>query len=312
MPRDLWVEKYRAKTLEEYVCKDENLRAKIQTWVDAGELPGHMLFAGHQGSGKTTLALLLVNVFNVPKNDVLFINGSLEGRNIDTLRDKIFNFCQTYSFGGGLKYVILDEADYLNQHSVQPALRSFMEKYSDVVRFILTCNYEQRIIAPLHSRLQTIQFKTLDKTEYMTRGIQVLIDEEVEFSPDDIEVYVEHSYPDLRKFINLLQHNTQNGELKPLTDDSGVVADYLVDMARLIQDGEITQARRLVCSQATEEDYTDIYKYLYSNLDLFGEDDTEQDEALLTIARYLKNDAVVADREINLAAMFVELSRLKK
>jgi len=307
---DLWVEAYRPTSLDGYVFKNENVKEQVLAWLEAGEVPGHMLFSGPQGTGKTTLAKLLLKEFGIPGADILEINGSLEGRLIDTLREKIDKFCSTYSFGGGLRYVLMDEADYLNALSVQPAMRNVMEKYADACRFIFTCNYPQKIIAPLHSRLQQIQFEKLDETEFTTRALEVLLAEGIDFDPDLIGSYVELAYPDLRKCINLMQQNSVTGTLKSPDADTGATLDYIIDATALITNGKINEARKLICSQVRDDDYPDVYKFAYNNLELWSDNLEKQEEAILIIAKYLNRDYGIDDREINLSACFVELGRI--
>lgn len=304
----LWVDKYRPDSLDDFVVRDANLKESIKSWIEDGVLPGHMLFSGHSGTGKTTLAKLILKQFNVPKADILIINGSLE-RGIDLLRERLLGFCSTYSLSGGMKYILIDEADHLG-HLTQPALRNFMEKYSEAVRFIFTCNHPNKIIPALHSRLQEITFKELDREEFLSKGLQILIDEEIEFEPDNVLEISEAVYPDLRKFINILQQNTRAETLHYVKDDISTTKDYLLEMVALVADKKITEARILVCSQASEDEYEDIYNFLYKNLEMWGESEDSICQALIIIDKYLYRDAIVGKREINLAACFAELRSL--
>jgi len=310
MENKLWVEKYRPVELEDYVVRDNGLKEAIKSWIDNKSLPGNMLFSGHSGTGKTTLAKLILKQLGVPKADILTINGSNEGRKIDVLRDKIEGFCSTYSLSGGMKYVLIDEADYLNKESVQPALRHVIERYEDNIRFIFTCNHPNKIMPALHSRLQEITFKELDKEEFLSRALQILLDEEIQFEPDDVVEISELTYPDLRKFINVLQQNTRAGTLHYVKDELSTTKDYLLEMLPLIADGKLTEARLLVCSQASEDEYDDIYEFLYKNPEIWGEGEDSICQALIIIDKYLYRDAIVGKREINLAACFAELRTL--
>lgn len=309
---DLWVAKYRPNTIDEYVFKDVTLKEQVLAWVENGYLPGHLLLAGVQGAGKTSLALMLLKEFNVPKGNILTINGSQEGRKIEMVRNQLEGFCSTFSLSDSYKYVLIDEADYLNPVSVQPSLRNLMERYEESVRFILTCNYPAKIIAPLHSRLQTVTFTTVDKTDFMTKLAEILIAEEINFDPDLLQSYVDLNYPDLRKAINLLQQNSITGTLTPAKSEDGAVKDYLLDALNLIGQGQITKARILVCSEAREEEYPDIYRHFYQNINKLSSNVDIQNEILIILSRYLHRDAMVADREINLAAMIVEIGNLLK
>jgi DNA polymerase III delta prime subunit len=307
--KELWVEKYRPKTLEGYVFKDDRQRNQIDGWIKDGSIP-HLLFSGSAGVGKTTLAKILVNELGVQDTDVLLANASKEGRKIEWLNEKLTGFCQTMPFGE-FKVVILDEADYLNPQSVQPALRNLMEEYSHSVRFILTCNYPNRIIPALHSRCQQIHIEKTDLTEFTARVATILVEENVEFDLDTLDTYVKGTYPDLRKCINNAQMNSLDGKLQtPETNDAST--DYRIEMVELFKKGKITEARKLLCSQARPEEMEDIYKWIYNNIQLFSDTEEEQDNAILIIKQALVDHTLVADAEVNLAAAFIRLARLKK
>lgn len=304
----LWVETYRPTSIEDYVFTDANQREQVEQWLKDGHLPGHMLFSGSQGVGKTSLAKLLLKSFKIPGGDVLEINASLD-RRIETLRDRIVGFCSTWSLGGGLRYILLDEADHLAP-LVQPALRGVMEKYHESARFILTCNYPNKIIPAIHSRVQQMHFKKLDETEFATRIIEILMAEKIDFDPDFVTMLIDMTYPDLRKCINLAQQHSPTGKLMLPDLDSVMTLDYLIDAKDLIKTGKIIEARKLICSQAREEEYPDIYRFMYENLDLWSDDQLKQDEAIIIIARYLRDNALFDDKEINLSSCLVELGNV--
>jgi replication factor C small subunit len=306
--KELWVEKYRPSTIDGYVFKDDRQRSQITGWIKDGSIP-HLLFSGNAGIGKTTLAKLLVNELDVQDSDVMFANASKEGRRIEWLNDKLTGFCQTMPFGE-FKVVILDEADYLNQQSVQPALRNLMEEYSHSVRFILTCNYPNRIIPALHSRCQQVHIEKTDLTEFTARAATILVEENVEFDLDTLDTYVKATYPDLRKCINNIQMNSLDGQLHaPVTSDSST--DYRIEMVELFKKGKIQEARKLLCSQARPEEMEDIYRWIYDNITLFGADEQTQDNAILIIKQGLVDHTMVADAEINLSATLIRLARLQ-
>ena len=302
----LWTEKYRPNTLDGYVFSDQHQKSQIEQWINEGSIP-HLMFSGNAGVGKTTLAKILLNKLGVQDTDVLFANGSKEGRKIEWV-DKLIMFCQTMPFGD-FKVVLIDEADYLNPQSVQPALRNLMEEYSHSVRFILTCNYPNKIIPPLHSRCQRLHIEKTDRTEFTARVATILMTENIEFDLDTLDTYVQGTYPDLRKCINNVQLNSIDGKLKvpDITDSS---ADYRIEMVDLFKKGKISEARKLLCSQARPEEMEDIYRWLYENVQLFGKDDTAQDNAILIIKQGLVDHTLVSDPEINLAATLVRLGRL--
>lgn len=303
--KELWTEKYRPRTLDGYVFKDEATKAQIEQWTKEGSIP-HLMFSGSAGVGKTTLAKILINLLNVEDTDVLFANGSKEGRKIEWV-DKLIGFCQTMPFGE-FKVVIIDEADYLNAQSVQPAMRNLMEQYSQTVRFILTCNYPNKIIPPLHSRCQKIHIERTDIDEFTARVATILVEENVDFELDTLDTFVKATYPDLRKCINNVQMNSIGGVLKreEFNNDS---QDYRIEMVELFKIGKISEARKLVCSQARPEEMEDIYRWLYDNVEIFG-DEARQEKAILTIKQGLVDHSLVMDPEINLAATLIRLSHI--
>ena len=303
--KDLWVEKYRPDTLDGYVFKDVSHKEQIQGWIKTGMIP-HLLLSGSAGIGKTTIAKILIKQLGVQHTDVLIANGSKEGRKIEWV-DKLIMFCQTMAFGD-FKIVLIDEADYMNINSVQPALRNLMEEYSTGVRFILTCNYPNKIMPAIHSRCQHLHFEKIDQTEYTARVAEILITEGIEFELDTLDSYVKAYYPDLRKCINTVQLNSQTGKLEAGAA-TGSSADFQFKMVELFKAGKITEARKLVCSQAQPEEMEGIYRWMYDNVDLFG-DDEKQLQAILIIKQGLVDHALVVDPEINLAATLIRLGRL--
>jgi len=304
--KELWTEKYRPATLKDYVVRDQRQREQIEGWIRSGAIP-HLLFSGAPGVGKTTLAKVLFNELEVDPYDILEINASREN-SVDTVRDKIINFVQIMPFGA-FKYVLLDEADYITPNG-QAALRGVMETYHTSARFILTCNYPNRVIPALHSRCQGFHIETIDKNEFTARVAQIMIDEKVEPDIDILDTYVKATYPDLRKCINMVQQNCRNGKLHaPDKADRGQ-QDYRLEMVDLFKRGKILEARKLVCSQARPEEVEDIFRWLYDNLELISKDDEQQDKAILAIKQGLVDHSFVADPEINLAATMIKLARI--
>ena len=303
--KELWVEKYRPKTVDGYVFVDDAQREQVQQWIRDGSIP-HLLLSGPAGTGKTTLAKMLIHELGVDEYDVMYANGSKEARKINWV-DQLISFCQTMPFGT-FKVVLIDEADYMNQQSVQPALRNLMEDYSHSVRFILTCNYPTKIIPPLHSRCQGFHISKTDHTEFTARAATVLVSEGVEFDLDVLDTYVKATYPDLRKCLNLLQPNSQSGQLAAPRSSDKSLGDWRLECVDLFKQGRIREARTLLCQSATPEESEDIFRWMYDNLDLWGTTPEQQDQAIVIIRDGLAKIPLVADQEINLSATLIELA----
>jgi len=301
--KELWTEKYRPSSIGTYVFRDEGQRQQVSGWVQEGALP-HLLFSGAPGTGKTTLAKVLLNELEVNDMDILEINASNEN-NVDTIRNKITNFSSTMPFGD-LKYVLLDEADYITPNG-QAALRGVMEMYHTSCRFILTCNYPQRIIPALHSRCQGFHIEKLDIQEFTARLATICIEEGVEVDLETLDTYVQASYPDLRKSINLVQQNVVDGKLQRPQDGDGSTSDWMLSAIELFKSAQYKDARTLICSQARPEEYDDVYKFMYRNLGLWGDTEMQQDQAIIIIRNGLVKSVSCADPEINLAATLIEL-----
>jgi len=304
---ELWVEKFRPKTINEYVFRDEEQKYQVQGWIDSGAIP-HLLFSGAPGVGKTTLAKVLLNELEVNEYDVLEINASREGK-VDDVREKIIGFVQTIPFGD-FKVVLLDEADYISPNG-QAALRGVMETYASTARFILTCNYPTKIIPALHSRCQGFHIDKIDKTEFTARVATVLVTEGVDVDIDTLDSYVKATYPDLRKCINLVQMNTIDNKLVSPQENDKATADYRLAVVDLFKQGKILEARKLLCNQVRPEEMDELFRWMYDNLELWSTTQDGQDKAVLIIANGLRNIPMVADQEINLSACLVELCQIK-
>jgi DNA polymerase III delta prime subunit len=305
--KELWVEKYRPNTVDGYVFVDQTQRDQVAAWIRDKSIP-HLLFSGGPGTGKTTLAKVLINELGIDEYDIMWANGSKEARKIEWV-DKLISFCQTMP-SGIVKVVLIDEADYMNPQSVQPALRNLMEDYSSSVRFILTCNYPNKIIPPIHSRCQQIHIPKTDHTEFTARAATILVTEGVEFDIDTLDSYVKATYPDLRKCIQLLQQNSVTGQLNIPGATDRAAGDWKLDCVQLFKAGKIREARILICQQSTPEETQDIFRWMFDNLELWSPDPERQDEAIIIIKNGYANMPMVADQEINLSATLVELSRL--
>jgi DNA polymerase III delta prime subunit len=305
--KKLWVEQYRPKKVEAYVFRDYAQRKQVAAWIKEGSIP-HLLLSGAAGIGKTTLARVLCNELNIEDYDVLEINASREN-NVETVRDKIINFVQMIPFGP-FKVVLLDEADYLTPNA-QAILRGVMETYSNHSRFILTCNYPNRLIPAIHSRCQGFHIEKTDKTEYTARVATILVTEGVEFDLDTLDTYVLAAYPDLRKCINAVQQNINEDNTLSAPTASTDSSDYKIEMVELFKKGKIQEARKLVCSKARPEEMEDIYRWLYDNLDIIAKSDESKDQAVIVIKQGLVDHIICADSEINLASTLIKLARLQ-
>ncbi len=304
--KELWVEKYRPKTVSEYVFKDETQKRLINGWVNDKSIP-HLLFAGSAGTGKTTLAKVLINDLDIQPADVLLINAS-RTNSVDDVRDKIVSFVQTMPWGD-FKVVLLDEADYLSPNA-QAALRGVMEEYHSVARFILTCNYDNKIIPAIKSRCQVFQIQKQDESEFFNRMVTILDSEGVEYDPYLLGTYVVATQPDMRKTINNLQANSMDNKLSAVDEDSQDDSAWLIKMVDLFKSGNIREARKLIIANARPDEYESIYRKMYENLDWFGDTPDQQDNAVIAIRNGLVKHLSVADVEINLSATLIELQMI--
>jgi len=304
---DLWTEKYRPNTVDGYVFTDDAQRQQVQHWIKQGSIP-HLLLSGSPGTGKTTLAKLLINELGVDEFDVLYSNGSKDARKLDWV-DKLIGFCSTMPFGK-FKVVLVDEADFMNPNSVQPALRNLMEDYSESVRFILTCNYPNKILPALHSRCQGFHMQKTDLVEFTARLATVLISEEIDFDLATLDLFVTATYPDLRKSLNLLQANSTTGKLVEPSSTEQSVDNWRLQAVSLFKAGNINEARKVICNQANIEDMDSMYRWMYDNLSLWSDTPEGQDRAIIIIRNSLANVHLMSDQEINLSATLCELTQI--
>lgn len=301
----LWVEKYRPKTIEDTILPVE-LKSVFQQFVDQKNIP-NLILSGSAGVGKTTVARAMLEELGC---DYIVINGSMNG-NIDTLRNEILNFASSVSLSGGRKYVILDEADYLNANSTQPALRNFMEEFSRNCGFILTCNFKNRIIEPLHSRCSVVDFK-ISKNDMAKLAVQflkrvegILTTEKVEYDKATVAQVIQKHFPDWRRVLNELQRYSATGKI-----DSGILTNLkevsLKELIKMLKNREFTGIRQWV-GENLDNDQDVIFRNLYDTCSEFLKDKQNEAQLVLLLAKYQYQSAFVADQEINLMACLTEM-----
>ena len=304
MSNSLWVEKYRPNTLENYIG-NEHLKSKVEHYISSSDLP-HLLLYGKAGTGKTTLAKLLIKNIEC---DYLYINASDEN-NVETVRTKVKNFASTIGFKD-MKVIILDECDYITPNA-QAALRNLMETFSKHCRFILTCNYVERIIDPIQSRCQSFQIIPPSRNEVAKHLHNILVEENVMDTPEDIKILVESGYPDIRRVINSAQRNVVNGKLK-LDTTSIIQNDYKLKLIKILETKSkkdaFTDIRKLLADNQIT-DFADLFRLLYDEVDGYGRGHVA--DCILIIAKYELSDSQVVDKEINAMAMIIEILSVTK
>jgi DNA polymerase III delta prime subunit len=298
----LWVEKYRPRTIDDCILPEDQ-KATFKQFLDKGEIP-NMLLCGGAGMGKTTVARALCEELGT---DYIVINGSMNG-NIDTLRNEILGFASTVSFTGKTKIVILDEADYLNPNSTQPALRNFIEEFSSNCRFIFTCNFKNRIIAPLHSRTTVVEFKIVNADRpkiaagFFKRVMEILKTENITADSKSVAKLVERHFPDYRRVLNELQRYSVSG-----TIDEGILINMkeanIKDLTDALKDKDFKKMRQWVVNNIDSDPQT-LFRLIYDQLT----DQVKQvPQLILLLADYQYKAAFVADAEINLVACLTEI-----
>lgn len=304
MEQFLWTEKHRPQTIEECILP-ESMKKTFKEFIDSGELP-NFLFCGGAGVGKTTVAKALCNEIGA---EYLFINGSEES-GIDVLRNKIKNFASSVSLTDSKKVVILDEADYLNANSTQPALRGFIEEFSNNCRFIFTCNFKNRIIEPLHSRCAVVEFKIENKDKasiaaaFFKRVVNILKTEKVEFDKAVVAELIGKHFPDYRRILNELQRYSVSGKI-----DSGLLVNIgdesYADLVKNLKAKNFTEVRKWV-GKNSDVETTELFRHLYDKaVDYIEQSSIPQ--LVLVLAEYQYRAAFVADKEINIMAALTEV-----
>ena len=295
----LWVEKYRPQSLKTYIG-NEHLKSKVKVYLESGDLP-HLLLYGRAGTGKTTLAKLLVNNIDC---DYLYINASDEN-SVDVVRDKVKNFASTLGFSE-TKIIILDECDYITPNA-QAALRNLMETFSKHCRFILTCNYVERIIDPIQSRCQSFQIIPPDRKQVAMHMSNILQKESVDAKVDDIVTIVNGGYPDIRRVINAAQRQVVDEKLV-IDEAMSTQNDYKLEVLEILKTQDKKNSFkniRQLLADSKVTDFSDMFRLLFDTVDDWGRGHVA--ECILVLSQYQQSDAVVVDKEINAMAMFVEI-----
>ena len=301
----LWVEKYRPRKLTEYVG-NEHLKQKVSDYLQSGDVP-HLLFFGKAGTGKTTLAKLIVNSINC---DYIIINASDEN-NVDTVRNKVKGFASTIGFKD-LKVIILDEFDYMTPNA-QAILRNLMETFSKHCRFILTCNYVEKVIDPIQSRCQTFQIVPPTKKDVAVQISQILGKENVKFKPQDLVPIIDSSYPDIRKIINTCQLNSSKGNLN--VDVTNIIdSDIKIKIVDILKSKDDKRNKykniRQAVADSRIQDFSELYGYLYEKIDEYAEGNTSN--VILTLSEGQYKDSMVIDKEITFMATIIQIVGLLK
>lgn len=306
MTKHLWCEKYRPHKIDDYVWRDDRQKEIVAGWIKEKSIPT-MLLSGSPGTGKTSLIHMLIKELGVHENDIFEKNAS-EATSVNMIRDEIIGFASTVPWGD-FKVVILEEADALSQQA-QNSLKRIIEETSEVCRFIFTTNNPHKIDGALKSRCQGFHIESLKEDEFLLRLAYILDDNNVDYDPDILISYSTATYPDLRAAINAIDQNSSSGTLKEPTADTKGTMDYMVQATIMFKKGQYQEARKTIVENASYEDYLEIYRYLYRNLDFWGTTEDKQDEALIIIRDGLYKDSIVADREINLAATLIQLKNI--
>lgn len=316
--KKLWTEKYRPSTVNDYVFKNETLKAKTQEWINTGELPS-ILFHGPAGTGKTSLIHVLINeIDKIDKSDILELNMSDEG--MDSIREKVLPFVQTISFGS-YKVVILEEFEQCSQKG-QGSLKRIMEEYSDVARFLITSNAPNKILPPIRSRCQEVVIEKHDTEQFTMRILEILVNEGVDVeSPEALNIvdkYVRASWPDFRRCINVLQSQVVDGNLLEMNDTASGTAGYEMQIINALQTNTLTSVRKQIVENITDDMVDGFLAWCYRNVDVWLPKDLEKSKKeelemklILKVRDAAVKDSLVACREMNLSALLIEMQMVQ-
>jgi len=304
----LWTEKYRPRSIEQYTFQDADYKATFERMAREKDIP-HLLLSGVQGTGKSSLAQILITACEVEDNEVLTINASKDN-SVEIVRDKIHSFVSRMSMGP-FRVVLLEEIDYFSTHG-QKTLCSMMEMYADSARFIFTCNLVHRLLPELKSRCQHFHFKAFDKDDILETMAKMLIAETIKFNITDLEVYINAEYPDLRKIINVLQQNSSDGTLLKYHGNSDTNSNKF-EFLDLLKKDKWDDIRKVLCNSMTTEEWESVFRLLYENLEKSPKFSNQEswEEGIVIIADHLYRHTMVSDPEINVSAMLIRLSMVK-
>ena len=301
MSHSLWVEKYRPTDLSTYIG-NEHLKSKVKVYLESEDVP-HLLLYGRAGTGKTTLAKIITKNIDC---DCMYINASDENK-VDDVRNKIKTFASSVGFKS-LKVIILDECDYLTPNA-QAALRNLMETFSKHCRFILTCNYVERIIDPIQSRCQSYKVVPPSKKEVAQQMVNILTQENCQFELDDVAMIVNAGYPDIRRVINSAQRQIVDNKLK-IDTTSVIQNNYKLQLLEMLSsNAKLNDIRKLIADNSIS-DYSEIYRLLYDEVDNYG--NGKQAECIMNIAEAQFQDVNVVDKEINFMSLIIRIMRILK
>jgi len=299
--KPIWVAKYRPKTVADVIVASDRDRFKFDQFVETQSIPNLLMYGG-PGTGKSSMSGALMRDLNIDRSDILKINCSDE--KIDAMRDKVKNFAMTMSMGK-FKVVRLEELDGIG-HDAQRMLRDLIESTERTCRYIATCNHVNKVMIELRSRFHEFQFMAPSRDDVLLKTATILEAEGVEFDIDDLDKTVSAGYPDFRKIIQLLESNSAGGKL--VIENGGAAQDWKLQLLPLLEKSDLRGARKLVCENATQNELVDVYRFVYDNLHRCKK--LPQDEAIVLIAQYQYQHSFVADPELQIAALFIELSML--
>jgi replication factor C small subunit len=309
--KKLWTEKYRPNTIDEYIFQNEEHKQKLSEIIQTGNLP-HLLLSGSQGAGKTAITEVIIKSLGIEDADVLRVNASNDN-SVEFIRNTVLPFAESFAFSSPFKIVSLQEMDYLSLNS-QAVLREVLEQNSDTCRFIGTCNYANKIMPAIKSRMRQYFFKAPDKEAIMMRTVEILLSEGVEIDDEalvNLNFYIDESYPDIRKIIDRLEENTKDGKLVP-AGSAQATADYQFKIVDFIQAGDLQGLRDFAKIEVTNEQFNDVYELLYKHAHEFPQCNTLEayDLALVQISQAMYRHAFVAIPQLNFEEMCIHLKKV--